>query len=243
MLYRRLSIAAPLLIIAAAAARADDANQDSADRSEPAATKTTSLHPGAIEVGLSAGRSLGDIGGVLVTEQAFSYRISARGSFGGTVYAAAAITKPILAVAEASFLNGSRAVNGLGPGETAQTYTRAVVYDAALEYRFSAKRLGSESRRPLYFYAGLGAGTVQSKSDVTVQFAALTPSQSAGGILASATQVRYRAAAFAPLFLAGLEKFTGHRFGFRLEGRGMQSTGSSHVPIGLVTVGIFYIAH
>jgi hypothetical protein len=193
------------------------------------------IHAGEVEIGITAGRSLGDVGGAFVNlPGTITYRISAKGSASGMVFAGAALTDHIIAMAEASFLNGSHGSSDLGGGNIAETYTRAVIYDVAGEYRFLIRS------RKWVPYAGLGIGTDQSRSDVLVRF---TGTPTSTPVLAAATQVRLREAAFAPLFVAGLQGFLGHRYGFRVEGRGFLPTGSSHDPIGEVTAGVFLAFH
>jgi hypothetical protein len=197
-----------------------------------------SLHPGAIELGFMAGKSLGNVGGASVNfPNVISYRISGNGTVAGTMYVGAAVTERFLAVAEASFLNGSHSVHDLGGGTTVQTYTRALYFDAAMEWRL--RRPG----RLFVPYVGLGVGTTQSRADALVIFSASPPPVGSAGVVQAATQVRFREPAFAPMLLSGADFFLGHHIGFRLEGRGMLPTGSSHDPIGEVAAGIFFYFH
>jgi hypothetical protein len=206
-----------------------------------------SLHPRAIEIGLSFGKALGDVGGAFVNYTGvITYRIPGSGTEAVSAYVGAALTERFLAVAEASFLNGSHMSKDLGGGYTAETYTRALYFDAALEWRITrSPRRPAGPAKPIFAvpYLGMGVGTIQSRSDVLITFMNTAPSAGADTIVGSATQTRYREPAFAPLLIAGVEMFTRHHIGFRCEGRGALPTGSSHDPIGEVTAGIFFFFH
>lgn len=219
---------------------------------DPAATSAAntnvemkdSLHPGAIELGISGGLALGDVGGAFVNlPVTITFRISGSGSLGGTAYAGAALTRGFFALAEASFLNGRHDFHDLGSGTAVETYTREIVYDAALEYRFSRSKTNSASQQwRITPYIGIGVGTAQSKSDVTVLFAA-PGTTSPQAVVNAATQVRFREPAFAPMLVAGAQVFLHHNLGFRLEGRGLYPLGSVRDAIGEVAVGIFVVLH
>lgn len=240
--WRAVTICAAIGIVLAR--YADAQNADAAGVTNGNVEMKDSLHPGAIELGISGGLALGDVGGALVNlPGTIIYRISGTGSVGGTAYAGAALTREFFALAEASFLNGRHDIHDLGSGTTVETYRRELAYDAALEYRFSSKLNSAPKQRwRIAPYAGVGVGTAQSKSDVTVLFAAPGPvSQQA--VLLAATQVRFREPAFAPMILAGVQVFMHHNLGFRLEGRGLYPLGSSRDPIGEVVVGIFVVLH
>ena len=203
---------------------------------EPNSQERSPRHTGAVNLDVLGGWSFGGVGSSVVSLPDFNnFRIDGQGGGSGAIAVGVSLHPRLLFIAEAALFNGSHLRSDLGSGYTAETYTRAAVYDVSIQWRFRA-----DATRGFIPYLGAGPSTVQNRASVLVLFTAPEPGQK---VSSAATESRLHQATFAISGAAGVRYYINHWFGLRFEAKGYFPTGIVKQPFGRVAAGVFIQLH
>lgn len=200
-------------------------------QSSTATRKVDPLRSGVIEFGVAGGWAAGDVGGAQVNlPGVITYRVEGNQGPAGKLHLGLGLGARYQFVAEAALLSGGRAKQDLGGGFQVETRAAAIAYTGSMHFRLKAGRRWVP-------YLAAGAGSVQSRTDTLVVFAA--PVVAAGTISSSATRVRLKEGSLAPVAGLGTQFFSARkRVGLRMEALSYFPTGSSRTPFVQLSVGV-----